>query len=132
MNIRKLMLTAVLTFAALMLPMAGFATQGSGYTTVIAVLTTSDANPSPATGLVYGGCMAYLATPINQLSNSPNCPDRWVSFSCDGTYASKDAALTLLDQAQLAQVTKKQVFVVVDDTKLHNGFCTATCLDIWN
>lgn len=132
MNIRKLMLTAVLTFAAIMLPMAGFATQGGGATTVVAVLTTSEANPAPATGLVYGGCMAYLATPINQFSNSPNCPDKWVSFSCDGTYASKDAALMLLDQAQLAQVMKKQVYVTVNDAKLHNGVCTATRLDTWN
>ena len=132
MNIRKLMLTAALPLAAMALPMTGFATQGGGATTVVAVLTTSEANPDPATGLVYGGCMAYLATPINQFSNSPNCPDRWVSFSCDGTYASKDAALMLLDQAQLAQVAKKQVYVVVNDAKLHNGICTAFRVDLWN
>jgi hypothetical protein len=54
-----------------------------------------------------------------------------VSLSCDGTYTSKDTAQMLFDQAQLASVTKKVANVFVDDTKLHNGFCTATRIDVF-
>ena len=131
MNVRATVLPGFALFAAFTLPMSANAVQGTLVTTVQRILLTSDAQPSPNTGLYYGGCMAYLAHPINTASNSPNCPSAWVSFSCDGTYAAKDIAQMMLDQAQLAIAMKKTVTVVVDDAKKHNGFCTATRLDLY-
>jgi hypothetical protein len=75
--------------------------------------------------------MVYLSNQISTASNSPNCPSNWVSFSCDGTYSSKDMASMMLDQAQLAYAMRKTVSVFVDDAKKHNGYCTVTRLDTW-
>lgn len=121
---------AFLLSAALALPTPSFAVQGDMGSSVLSVLITSNPLPPPATGLYYGGCMARLADAISSASNSPNCPYNWVAFSCDGTYAPKDIAQTMLDQAQLALSLKKPVYIVVDDTKLHNGYCTAVRFDI--
>jgi hypothetical protein len=49
--------------------------------------------------------MAYLKKMVNTASNSPDCPSRWVSFSCDGTYNSKDIAYRKLDIAQKTEIT---------------------------
>jgi hypothetical protein len=78
----------------------------------------------------FGGCMALLDKPINTASNVPNCPANWVSFSCTGTFTSKDMAFHLLDQAQLALALNKQVMVIVDDTKKHNDYCFALRIDV--
>jgi hypothetical protein len=123
MNVRTTVLPAFALFAAFALPMPANAVQGSLISTIISVLLTSDP--------YYGGCMVYLSNPINTASNSPNCPSSWVSFSCDGTYASKEMASMMLDQAQLAYAMKKTVMVYVDDAKKHNGYCTVTRLDTW-
>jgi hypothetical protein len=40
-------------------------------------------------------------------------------------------AFRMLDQAQLAFALQKTVYVVIDDTKKHNGYCTAVRLDVW-
>lgn len=78
----------------------------------------------------FGGCMAMLDKAINTASNAPNCPGNWVSFSCTGPFTSKDMAFHLLDQAQLGLALNKQVTVVVDDTKKHNGICYAYRIDV--
>ena len=132
MNIRKSILPALLMFAVVALPIPALAVQGGMTTQVLTTFVTSAALPAPATtGLYYGGCMAYLSNPISTASNSPNCPSNWVSFSCDGTYAAKDIAQMLYDQAQLSMVLGKHVWVQVDDTILANGFCTAVRLDMY-
>ncbi len=132
MNIHNTLLSSLVTlFAALALPTPALALQGSIVSSVLIVSVNSAPLPPPAkTGLFFGGCMAYLANPIASATPSVNCPGNWVSFSCDGTYASKEAAGLMLDQAQLAWATKRPVFVVVNDTKLHNGYCTANRFDI--
>ena len=133
MNVRKSVFIALPLFAAMAMPAPVLAVTGYLYTTVVGVVTNSDPLPAPATtGIMYGGCMAYLAAPVNTASNSPNCPSNWVAFSCDGTYTSKDTAQMLFDQAQLGWATQKTVGVQVDDTKLHNGVCLATHLDLWH
>lgn len=131
MNVRATVLPGFALFAAFALPMPANAVQGVLDTTVQRILLTSEAQPPPNTGLYYGGCMAFLGHPINTASNSPNCPSAWVSFSCDGTYAAKDIAQMMLDQAQLANAMKKTVLVIVNDEKKHNGYCTAIRLDIY-
>ena len=118
-----------LLVAALALPTPVLALKGALTTTVVAIMATSE----PATtglGLTYGGCMAALAKTIASATPSVNCLGSWVSFSCDGTHASKDTASLMFDQAQLAWATKRPVYVQVDDTKLHNGYCTARRLDL--
>jgi hypothetical protein len=131
MKVHTTFLPAFALFSAFALPLPAHAVQGFLWSPVQSILLTSEAQTSPNTGLVYGGCMAYLAQPINTASNSPNCPSNYVAFSCDGTYVAKDTAQMMLDQAQLAYVLKKTVVVMVDDAKKHNGYCTATRLDIW-
>ncbi len=132
MNIRMTVLPALILFATLVLPVPANAMQGVLNAYVQTVLVSSSPLPPPAkTGLYYGGCMAYLSNPINTATNSPNCPNKWVSFSCDGTYASKDIAQIMLDQAQLALSLNKLVSIVVDDTMLSNGYCTAVRIDVY-
>lgn len=120
-----------LLVTTLALPTPALALKGALTATVIGVMATSDSLPSPAKGFLYGGCMAYLSKPIASATPALNCPSNWVSFSCDGTYAAKDVASLMLDQAQLVWATKRSVYVTVDDMKLHNGYCTATRLEVW-
>ncbi len=130
MNVNNSYLPALMMLAALSLPESAFAAQGNGTANVISILTTTQAQTPPATGLVYGGCMANLSVNVNQLAGSPNCPTTWVTFGCDGTYATQSSAQMLLDQAQLAHIANKPVFIVVDDTMLINGMCTAVRVDV--
>lgn len=80
----------------------------------------------------FGGCMAKLDQPINTATNAPNCPGYWVTFSCVGTYTSKELAFHMLDQAQLALALSKQVYVLLTDNKKHNGYCFAKRIDVIN
>lgn len=73
----------------------------------------------------FGRCLALLERGINKGDNSPDCPSEWVSFSCDGTYNSKDIAYRKLDMAEKAEITQGNIIVYVDDTKKHNGHCYA-------
>ena len=71
----------------------------------------------------FGKCMAHLDKMANTASNAPDCPSNWVSFSCDGTYNSKDIAYRKLDIAQKTEITDGEIIISVDDTKKHNGHC---------
>ena len=83
---------------------------------------------------LWGGCMAYLDKKVATQSNIPlNCPDNgWVTFSCDGTYNSKDIAYRKLDLAQKSEITGHLVSAFIDDTKKHNGYCYAWRFDSHN
>lgn len=76
----------------------------------------------------FGGCMALLDK--NIADSGLNCPSRWVTFSCDGTFGSKDIAFRQLDQAQIAQALNKKVSLYVNDLKKHNGYCYAGRIDL--
>lgn len=81
----------------------------------------------------YGGCMALLDKVIATESNVPlNCPSRWVTFSCDGTYNSQAIAYRKLDLAQKSEVTGHNAFIAIDDLKKHNGYCYAYRVDSYN
>ncbi|MBU3004213.1 hypothetical protein [Paraglaciecola arctica] len=75
----------------------------------------------------YGNCMAKLD--VSPRSELPQCGNHWVSFSCDGTYQSKDIAYRMLDTTQMAAVLDKEVTIHLDDSRRHNSFCLATRVD---
>ncbi len=76
----------------------------------------------------YGGCMVQLARA--PLDEGLNCNGPWITFSCTGDFASKDAAVRNFEIAQIAMLTERSILVAVDDTKKHNGYCFATRIDL--
>ncbi len=76
----------------------------------------------------FGGCMAFLTAPI--ASVGLDCPGNWVSFSCTGDFAPKDAALRNFDSAQIAMLTGASVRIAVFDDKKHNGNCFGRRIEI--
>ncbi|HEB94600.1 MAG TPA: hypothetical protein ENI94_14330 [Gammaproteobacteria bacterium] len=76
----------------------------------------------------YGDCMIYVNKPISD--SLSGCPS-WVTFSCDGTYNSKDAGQRKFESAQLALALGYRVQLFVDNTKKHNGYCYAQRIDIY-
>lgn len=60
----------------------------------------------------------------------PTCGSGWVTFSCTGDFSDQVMAYQKLDQAKLALMANKKVYVVVDDSKKHSGYCFATRLDV--
>ena len=78
----------------------------------------------------FGGCMAQLVnTPSAQ--GGLDCNGSYVTFSCTGDFAPKDAARRNFEIAQIALVTGNTVRVDVDDTKKHNGYCFARRIDLF-
>lgn len=75
----------------------------------------------------YGQCMA-LTFPGPQ-GTGLNCGGGWVTFSCSGDFNSKSAGNLKLQSAMLSIVTGKNVAIVIDDTKKHNGYCFARRID---
>ena len=78
----------------------------------------------------YGGCMALLTeSPSSKL---PGCAPGWVTFSCTGDFATNQLqAYRLLDQAQMALVTRRRVKVFFTDDQRHNGYCFAHRIDVF-
>ena len=72
----------------------------------------------------FGGCMAMLSKDIATVL--PSCPDKWVTFACDGSLNNSVArAMQKWDVAQLAYALGKPVLVQVDNSKTVNGYCFA-------
>jgi hypothetical protein len=71
----------------------------------------------------WGGCMIRIDHNLSE--DGLNCPAAWVSFSCSGTFTTKDIAYRMFDSAQMAFALGKKVKIHVDDTKKHNGYCYA-------
>jgi hypothetical protein len=76
----------------------------------------------------FGGCMALLNPPPETYLSG--CGSAWVTFSCTGDFNDPVLAYRMLDQAQLALVTGKKVFVDVDNEFAHNGYCFASRIDL--
>lgn len=76
----------------------------------------------------YGGCMVRVDKVL--VNHGLNCSKNWVSFSCDGTFNSQALAFRKLDQAQMSIALNKKVYLIVDDSKKHNGYCFAQRIDI--
>lgn len=78
---------------------------------------------------IYGGCMAVLA--VAPHPEGLDCRKQpWVTFDCAGTYIGKASALRMYDVAQVAQLTERQVEVIVDDSRKHGGFCLVRRIDL--
>jgi hypothetical protein len=76
----------------------------------------------------FGGCMAQLtADPKAAL---PACGGGWVTFSCTGDFTDPVSAYRSVDQAQLALATNKDVLLVIDDSRRHNGYCFGVRIDV--
>lgn len=101
---------------ASMLPSIAFA---AGLTSKVTRILIDDVN--------YGGCMAQLETPPS--TSGLICKDSWVTFSCTGEFNSKSQAAIKVSAAQLALVTQTPLYIQVDDTKKHNGYCFAPRVD---
>lgn len=72
----------------------------------------------------FGGCMAMLSSDI--AAAVPSCPDKWVTFACDGSLDNSVArAMQKWDIAQLAYALDKPVLVVAESQKTINGYCFA-------
>lgn len=88
--------------------------------------------PTPSD--IYGGCIAKLDRTItNNATAYLNCPGDWVSFSCDGTFNSKDFAW---HKFQLAKEAMKEGYVVAlqinDEKKQRGGYCFAERVGLTN
>jgi len=78
---------------------------------------------------MFGECMAK----INKVPVIANCPNTgWVSFSCDGTYNSVQVGKMSYGLALLAYSLGKKLYIEIDDTKLHDGYCFASRVDLRN
>jgi hypothetical protein len=88
--------------------------------TVERVLNQSDA---------YGGCMLFVDKAI--ADSILNCPSRWVSLSCDGTFNDRDVAARMYDTGIMAIALDMKLNIFVDDTKKHNSYCVAKRVDLF-
>ncbi len=75
----------------------------------------------------YGGCMAQLDTSPSDVLEG--CNPSWISFSCSGDFNPSEVGYRKLEAAQLALVTETRITAIIDNTKLHNGYCFARRLD---
>ena len=98
-----------------------------GHATTAVVVTTINRTLVADNGR-WGGCMVLLKKTLADAGLS--CPSRWVSFSCDGVFTTKDVAYRMFDSAQMAYTLGQRVIVWVDDTKKHNGYCYANRIDV--
>lgn len=77
----------------------------------------------------WGGCMVELNTSIS--AQLPGCPiHKWITFSCSGTFNTKDIAYRKFDSAQMAKALNRRVMIWVTDAKKHNGFCYGFRIDV--
>ena len=93
-------------------------------TTIERTLATEDGR--------LGGCMAWLAQKPYDLGLDCHQGNNWVTLDCAGEYLSKAAAQRLFDTAQVAQLTGRDVMVIVDDSRKHGHFCLAYRIDLLN
>ena len=54
-----------------------------------------------------------------------NCGPKWISLDCKGEFHGKQIGRSMLELAQIAKATDKQLRVWFNDSQRHNGRCTA-------
>ena len=77
----------------------------------------------------FGGCMALIVP--GPEATLINCGAAWVTFSCTGDFNTKTFGNSKLQMVQLAKVADMNVSLLIDDTKMHNGYCFAQRIDIF-
>lgn len=77
----------------------------------------------------YGGCMIRLS--VNPADSLAGCGANWLTLSCNGDFTDPVRAYRLLDQAQLALATGKEIHVWFTDDKRHNGYCQVRRIDLY-
>lgn len=122
MKSRTVFLSLKALSITLLLSSAGQALADSGSVTtyVNRVLMTGDST--------WGGCMAALS--VDPQTVLPNCQTWWVTFSCSGDFTDPVRAYRMVDVAELALATGKQVQVWFQDDKKHNTYCFANRIDV--
>jgi hypothetical protein len=117
-------MTLVLTLP-LLAPDAQAATDTIETAKVTRMLVTADTR--------LGGCMALLSVSPTSRPGGATCNAGWVTFDCAGSFAGTNVVRTyhLLDQAQLALATGKNVRIEFTDEKKANGYCFATRIDVF-
>jgi len=76
----------------------------------------------------FGGCMAKVTDRL--IDYGVDCKASWVSFSCTGDFTSKDVAKRNFESAQIAMLTGAKVYLKVDDSRRHNGYCFVQRIDV--
>ena len=99
-------------------PAMGLAAVEGFYSDVGALLTDNE---------LFGQCMV-----LTTYESTIDCPDRWVSVDCKGSYSGKDSTLRLWDSILLARALGAGTYIVVNDAKKHNGYCVAERVDVYN
>ena len=87
---------------------------------VVQVLATGDGR--------FGGCMAALD--VAPADSGLDCAGRWVTFSCTGEHAEKEAARRMFESLRAAVVADKSVEMRVTDEKKHGQYCHASRIKI--
>jgi hypothetical protein len=126
MNFRLVSVAVKGIFVALLFGMSMQTFAGNGLVVglpITKILLMSDAT--------YGGCMIYIDSPVinQQLSTCGT----WLSLDCEGNYINSVRAYRMLDQAQLAFSSGKNVTVYFTDANKYNKYyCTVTRMQIDN
>ena len=122
MQSRKVSFGLAAMSVTLLMCAAGPTAAESGYlvANVNRVLLKADAT--------FGGCMAGLSA--NPQTVLPSCQSWWVTFSCSGDFTDPVRAYRMVDVAELALATGKQVQVFFRDDMKHNGYCFAHRIDV--
>lgn len=107
---RSLLLATCLCFAA-----NGHAATAGVYAKIIKMVLADKGR--------YGTCLVKLDA--NLAASGLNCPGNHVTFSCSGDFQGRDVAWRMYDTAQMAYTLDNTIYVEVDDSRKHNGFCFA-------
>ena len=78
----------------------------------------------------YGGCL--VKTVPGPETVAPTCDSTYLTFSCTGDYNTKSEGKSKYDTALAAMALQQGVYLLIDDTKKHNGYCWARRVDLLN
>lgn len=115
----------------------GLALLAASGTCLAQAMLVNVSNITVTTDGSYGGCMIKIS-PINAINDQAGvapgngtgqCQTGFLSLDCDGNYLTSKKSSSQMTAAQLAYVTGKQMYVVVDTTKKNNYYCLASRID---
>lgn len=75
--------------------------------------------------LVAESNFGICAVAVKGWSAPGACGPKWISLDCAGEFMDKGTARSMLEVAQIASATGKEVTIFADDSKTHNGRCVA-------